>query len=253
MIVVVLAALLCLEGQPPRSTRQGMPPSSRARLPAYWPPLARQIPEGVRLEIETALTETLEQKDNLRESEKEWFEKVLKAKDGELERDRQLLEEKEQRIIDGHVKYLQAVNQFHVVYELRDTFDWLLRCVYPDDSSKPGAMYIKLMDEIADKNTGRLEAVFEDKYNELSLHFKVGRYQPSSLMTLRGCHKELNNNMHGSDTFDVLGRTGISCGGKSRHQQHTHAFFVVTTQLLCEKKGIVLPSALQKINVLNNC
>ena len=147
---------------------------------------------------------------------------------------------------------MQAVNQFHVVYELRDTFDWLLRCVYPDDSSRPGAMYNRLMDEIVDQNTGNLKGVFKAKYNELSLHFKVGQFEPSSLVALRGCYEELNNNMHGSDTINIPGRTGISCGGKSRQQQHTHACVVVIAQMLCDEKGFVLPSALQKINVLND-
>ena len=176
---------------------------------------------------------------------------MVGAKDKLLEAKDKLLEEKDIHISDGKIKYLQAMNQFRVVYELRDTFDWLLRSLNPNDSSRPGAMFNKLTEEITDKKTGNLKDEFKDIYNELSRQFEVGQYEPSSLVAVQGCYKELNNNMHGSNTIDIPGRSGISCGGKSRQQQQTHAFIAAVVQKLCAERRYVLDPALQQIFVLD--
>jgi hypothetical protein len=137
-----------------------------------------------------------------------------------------------------------------VVFELRDTFDWLLRTLFPSETSKPGAMYHKLMEELIDERTGKLKGFAKDKYNELSLQFRVGQYEPSSLTGLRGGYQMLNEDMHRSNQVDIPDLTGISCGGKSRQQQHKHAFIVAIIQMLCAGKGRMLDPALQRVAVL---
>ena len=67
------------------SPRHVMVASSSPRMPKYWPALARQIPKGVRDEVESAFAETLEAKDAQLKRNDILLEKLLKAKDGQLE------------------------------------------------------------------------------------------------------------------------------------------------------------------------
>jgi hypothetical protein len=122
--------------------------------------------------------------------------------------------------------------------------------LYPDDLSRLGDIYNRLMGELVDKSTGKLEQRFKDKYNKLSLQFKVGQYEPSSLVALQGCYKEMHNYMHGSNRIDIPERTGLSCGGKSRQQQHKHVFIVAVIQMLCAERGRSLDPTLQNLLVL---
>jgi hypothetical protein len=272
---------------PMGKTRCVMAASSSARLPRLWPLLADKLSDEIRplvestfisaleekdkmLEIvlenkdkaleekdkmlEIALKDkvkTLEDKDKALEDKDKMLEIVLEAKDQLLKAKDKALEDQNKQIIDGDIRYVKAMQEIHVIYELRHTFDWLLRSVYPGDSSRPGSMFNKLMDEITDKDTGNFKAVFKDKYNELSLQFKVGQYEPSSVVAVRGCYKELNNNMHGSKKIDLPG-SGIACGGASREQQHLHAFIIAIVQMLCAERSYPLDTALQKIFVLDD-
>jgi hypothetical protein len=170
-------------------------------------------------------------------------DEVIVAKD-------ELIVQMKDTINEAKAGRLRDLRQYQVVYELRDTFDWLLRCKYPGDLSRPGALFNRLMDDLVDNTTRTLLPAYKKKYNELAAVFKVGQYEASSFTAIKGAYKELNNNMHGSNLIDIPDRAGIACGGKSRQQQQMHAFIIAAIQRKCADEGLPLDPALQTILVL---
>ena len=193
------------------------------------------------------------------------FNDLLKEKDARLtEKDARLtdkdkmLNEKDLRLVALQAGLDSATDQrlcevahFKLVYELRDMFDWLLRSLYPTARTRPGAIFNMLIDELLDEGKVNLNAAAKERYNELALQFYVGQYEPSSLQDLRGFYKVLNVNMHSAGLVDVPDSVGLAGGGKTRQQQHSHAFFVATIQALCAERACELDEALREIRVLD--
>jgi hypothetical protein len=100
--------------------------SSRNFLPSVWSVLAGKMPDDIRIIVESLFEEKLEYKKELLALK----DKLLEEKDKWLDKNEELLAMLEVALNDLKVQRLQELGQYQVVYELRDTFDWLLRSLY---------------------------------------------------------------------------------------------------------------------------
>ena len=190
-----------------------LPP--RPSLPPAWSFIASKLPDDIRAVLEdmvkqmedkvtlinefndkliAAKDKTIVQLQHELEDKDESNDKLIAAKDEviiaknerivKMEHDAQEINEfkdkwivkMEHEVREAEARRLKDLGHYQVVYELRDTFDWLLRCAYPGNLSRPGALFNQLMDELVDKTTGTLVPAYKKKYNELAAEFKVGQY-----------------------------------------------------------------------------
>jgi hypothetical protein len=254
-----IAPLLLLRAQVMHKSVVAITGSS---MPEWLAALPAEVPNYVRIFVLDKLeanAKLLEANAKLLEVKDEANAKLLEVNDKLLEEVYKRLADKEAEVERTNQRRIEDLSKYQVVFELRGTFDFMLRMMYPKRNVSPGQLY-KLLYELdltvaaEGKDVGanrKLTRLAAETYADLETSFCKGPFQASFLEDVRNLYQTLNNRMHSSPNVHIADRKGLACGGTSRDEMFLHAFVVACCHKLCVQKNIPLEPELQRIMVLN--